>query len=89
MSERAKELYYLKWLPKIRRALAPSGRLSELAHTLAGESGESTHDWHTRLRMILTGHELARPDLVFRIDRFLSRPAPTPAEASPELPWSG
>lgn len=86
MSERAKELYYLKWLPKVRRALAPSGRLSELAHALANESSQPETECRQRLQKILTGHELAPPELVFRIDRFLSPPSSPKKETSPELP---
>lgn len=87
MSERAKELYYLKWLPKARKSLAPSGRLSELAYTLSRESDLTELEWRQRLRIILNGHELAPPDLVFQIDRFLSPSRTQKSEGSPELPW--
>ena len=73
MPERAREVYYLEWLPRIRRALAPSGLLTELALTLAAETGLSSTDWSQRLRRILHGQERAAPDLVFRIDQFLAR----------------
>lgn len=86
MSEKPPAPYYTQWLPRTRRALSPSGRLTELAAILSAEDETPATDWSTRLRRILDGHEYAHPTLVFRIDRFLARPVDPPPPPSPELP---
>ncbi|MDP0490240.1 MAG: hypothetical protein Q7Q71_04230 [Verrucomicrobiota bacterium JB023] len=72
-------LYYAKWLPRARRLLSPSGRLSELAHTLAAKDEVPAEDWRSRLRRVLDGHEQPDADLVFEVERFVARPLPEPA----------
>ena len=69
-------LYYAKWLPRARRLLAPSGRLTELAQTLAAKDEIPAEDWRTRLRRVLDGKEQPDADLVFEVERFVARPAP-------------
>lgn len=69
-------LYYAKWLPRARRLLAPSGRLSELAHTLAAKDEIPAEDWRCRLRRVLDGHEQPDAELVFEVERFVARPLP-------------
>ena len=76
MSADPMNLYYAKWLPRARRLLAPSGRLTELAQTLATKDEISAEDWRTRLRRILDGHELPDADLVFEVESFVARPLP-------------
>ena len=87
MPENPPAPYYTKWLPRTRRALSASGRLSELATILSSENQLPASDWSTRLRRILDGHEYAHPSLVFRIDQFLARPVSPPPPPSPELPF--
>lgn len=87
MPDPASAPYEGKWLPRTRRALAPSGRLTELAILLAAETGRQQSDWAQRLRRILDGEETASPAIVFRIDQFLGRPVGPPPDSSPELPF--
>jgi hypothetical protein len=74
-------IYFEKWLPRARRLLAPSGRLTELAQTLAAKDAITAEDWHSRLRRVLDGQEQPDTDIVFEVERFLARPA---AEKIPE-----
>jgi len=79
-------LYYAKWLPRARRLLAPSGRLTELAQTLAAKDEIPAEDWRTRLRRILDGQEQPDADLVFEVERFVARPIEAkPQELTEEL----
>lgn len=79
-------IYYAKWLPRARRLLAPSGLLTELAQTLAAKDEVPAEDWRSRLRRVLDGHEQPDADLVFEVERFVSRPLPAKSvDASPEL----
>lgn len=86
MTETSPDPYTSKWLPRTRRALAPSGRITELALLLAAETGREQDHWIQRLRGILDGDVTAPPALVFRIDQFLGRPAPPDPDPSPDLP---
>ena len=86
MPKKAPDPYDAKWLPRTRRALAVSGRVTELTIILAAETGRSRDDWAGRLRRILDGDEKASPGIVFRIDGFLGRPIPSPPDPSPDLP---
>jgi hypothetical protein len=83
----APDPYETQWLPRTRRALAPSGRLSELSAILATETSRDRDEWARFLRRILDGEVKPDPELVFRIDGFLGRPVRTPSEGSPELPF--
>lgn len=74
------KIYFTKWLPRARRHLAASGRLTELAHTLAAKDQIPAEDWRSRLRRVLDGHEQPDTDLVFEVERFIARPAPEPQE---------
>lgn len=79
-------IYYSKWLPRARRLLAPSGRLTELAHTLSAKDQIPAEDWRTRLRRVLDGHEQPDTDLVFEVERFVCRPlSERPAEQTEEF----
>ena len=79
--------YETKWLPRTRRALAASGRLTELAAVLANETSRDRDDWARFLRRILDGEVKPDPELVFRIDGFLGRAVKIKPEAPPELPF--
>ena len=70
------DIYFTKWLPRARRHLAPSGRLTELAHTLSAKDQIPAEDWRSRLRRVLDGHEQPDTDLVFEVERFICRPTP-------------
>ena len=83
----APDPYDAKWLPRTRRALAVSGRLTELAAVLANETTRDRDEWAQFLRKILDGEVKADPELVFRIDGFLGRPVKVRPEQSPELPF--
>lgn len=83
----APDPYDAKWLPRTRRALAVSGRLTELAAVLANETSRDRDAWVHFLRRILSGEVKADPELVFRIDGFLGGPVRERPEASPELPF--
>lgn len=74
-------IYFTKWLPRARRLLAPSGRLTELAHTLSAKDQIPAEDWRSRLRRVLDGHEQPDTDLVFEVESFVARPLP---ERTPE-----
>lgn len=74
-------LYYAKWLPRARRLLAPSGLLTELAQTLAAKDEIPAEDWRSRLRRILDGHEHPDADVVFEVERFVTR---TVVEKTPD-----
>ncbi len=76
MSTDVMNVYFTKWLPRARRLLAPSGRLTELAHTLSAKDQIPAEDWHSRLRRVLDGHEHPDTDLVFEVERFVAPPAP-------------
>ncbi|MGJ8725767.1 MAG: hypothetical protein ACSHYB_14500 [Roseibacillus sp.] len=76
MSADPMNIYFTKWLPRARRLLAPSGRLTELAHTLSAKDQIPAEDWRTRLRRVLDGHEQPDTDLVFEVERFVARPIP-------------
>lgn len=83
-------LYYEKWLPRARRLLSPSGRLSELALFLAAKDEVPAEDWRTRLRRVLDGQEQPDADLVFEVERFVARPAEEAVpEATAELVMAG
>ena len=79
-------IYFTKWLPRARRLLAPSGRLTELAHTLSAKDQIPAEDWRTRLRRVLDGHEQPDTDLVFEVERFVARPiSERPSEQTEEF----
>lgn len=84
MSADPMNIYFTKWLPRARRLLAPSGRLTELAHTLAAKDQIPAEDWRTRLRRVLDGHEQPDTDLVFEVERFVAKPAPEPVPEQTE-----
>ena len=77
-------VYFTKWLPRARRLLAPSGRLTELAHTLSAKDQIPAEDWRSRIRRVLDGHEQPDTDLVFEVERFVARPAAEPVEEQTE-----
>jgi len=70
-----------RWLKRMRRELATSGALPELAWRLAREDGLARSSWETRLRRILDGALPPDPETIFRIEELLARPA---TEALPE-----
>lgn len=64
--------FFEAWLHRTRRQLAQSGRLSQIAHLLAQEDGNSEADWRFRLREMLEGGEPPNLDLLTRIEKNLS-----------------
>ncbi|MEM9079423.1 MAG: hypothetical protein AAGC74_01885 [Verrucomicrobiota bacterium] len=79
-------IYYEKWLPRARRLLAPSGRLTELAMVLSSRDEVSVDEWQGRLRRVLDGKEAPDTDLVFEVERFVARPkVEESGEETPEL----
>lgn len=63
--------YLQAWLKRIRRQLAPSGRLTEAALILSREEGGSQDSWRQQLREYLEGREIPSLDLLTRIDTLL------------------
>lgn len=67
---------------RIRRQLAPSGRLSEVALILSRTEGGGP-EWHAgRLRAILEEELVPSPDEVTALDLILARPKPGSAPAA-------
>jgi hypothetical protein len=68
--------YFESWLRRINRQFAVSGRLSQTAMVLAGESGGTPEEWGQRLRRLLEGGEVPSLELLTRIDALLAGPPP-------------
>ncbi len=64
----------------MRKQLAGSGRLTELALILSREEGNTPTHWSTYLRDMLDEVETPSLDLLTRIDALLARPVATPAK---------
>lgn len=58
----------------MRKQLAGSGRLTELALILSREEGNTPAHWSTYLRDVLDEVETPSLDLLTRIDALLARP---------------
>jgi hypothetical protein len=70
-----------RWLKRLRRELAGSGRRSQLALLLAGRDAGERENWSRRLHAILLGEETPDPELILRIESLLARPrAAVPAQ---------
>jgi len=61
-------------LKRLRRELAASGAVSQLAVLLAAEDGGSPLQWERRLRQILDESLPPDPEILFRIETHLARP---------------
>jgi hypothetical protein len=72
--------YLESWLRRMRKQLAGSGRLTELALILSREEGNTPDHWSTYLRDVLDEVETPSLDLLTRIDALLARPVATPAQ---------
>jgi len=73
-----------RWLKRMRRELAASGAVPQLAWRLAREDGhENPSSWETRLRSILLGSLPPDPETIFRIETLLARPSPGPPPQFP------
>ena len=68
-----------RWLKRLRRELAGSGALAQLAWQLAREDGVAHSSWESRLRNIFLGALPPDPETIFRIETLLARPASRPA----------
>jgi len=73
MSQPAGRPYYDAWLRRVRRELAPSGRLTEIALLLSRQGGGSCEVWRARLQVLLAGAGTPSLDLLMRIDALLAR----------------
>ena len=72
--------YLESWLRRMRKQLAGSGRLTELALILSREEGNTPCYWSSFLRDVLDEVETPSLDLLTRIDALLARPVANPAE---------
>ena len=72
--------YLESWLRRMRKQLAGSGRLTELALILSREEGNTPGYWSSFLRDVLDEVETPSLDLLTRIDALLARPVANPAE---------
>jgi len=71
--------YLDAWLKRTAKALAGSGKLSELCLILAKEGGEDAVVWRLRMQRILDRDEEPCFELLTKIDSVLARPARTTA----------
>lgn len=63
------------WLRRTAKALAGSGKLSELALILAGDGEMDAVAWRARMQRILDREEEPGFELLTKIDSVLARPA--------------
>jgi len=66
--------YLDAWLKRTAKALAGSGKLSELALILAREGEVDPADWRSRLQRILAREEEPCFELLIRVDSVLAKP---------------
>lgn len=71
-----------RWLKRLRRELAGSGRVSQLARLLSLQDGSGTDLWSPRLHAILAGEETPDPDLILRLESLLARPRSSAPESA-------
>ncbi len=64
--------YFDAWLKRAGKQFAASGRMSQVAVTLAKREGGTADEWRARLRTILEGGEIPSLDLLIRIDEILT-----------------
>ena len=69
--------YFDAWRRRAGRQLAVSGRLSQIAITLAAQDGIPHEEWKSKLRVLLDGHVLPSLDLLMRLDTLLAAPSHT------------
>lgn len=67
--------YLDTWLKRTEKALAGSGKLSQLALILAQEDEADPVAWRSRLQRILAREEEPCFELLMRIDSVLAKPA--------------
>lgn len=67
--------YLDAWLRRAAKALAGSGKLSELALILAGDGEMDAVAWRARMKRILDREEEPGFELLTKIDSVLARPA--------------
>jgi len=63
------------WLKRLERQLRGSGRISQLAYSLAELRGGTRDDWSRQLRDILTGTQHPGAELITDIDQILAKPS--------------
>jgi len=75
------------WLRRLRRELAPSGRLTELALQLAAGDGRDPDHWRRELRAILDAERPPTLDEITAIDALIALPGePSPGPSTSPLP---
>lgn len=64
------------WLRRMRKQLAGSGKISELAWILEQDQNQLTQDeWRVKLKAILQGDEEPTLEFLTKIDSLLAKPA--------------
>lgn len=82
MSQSSSDRPYVQaWLRRVERQLRGSGRISQIAFSLAKKQGGDPDDWRLRLRNILSGQEQPSADLIADIDKLLAKPIDGKADA--------
>jgi hypothetical protein len=79
--------YLESWLRRVRKQLAASGRLSELALILARQEGGTQDHWSSLVRRILEEEITPSLDLLTRIDAVLAKPAEREAPPGQPMLW--
>ncbi len=74
-----------RWLKRLRRELAPSGRRRQLAWLLAAQDGDTRENWNQRLLAITSGESRPDPDAILRLEAMLARPKTPPATPAQDL----
>lgn len=69
--------YLDAWLKRTAKALAGSGKLSELCLILANEGEEDAVAWRSRMQRILDREEEPCFEILTKTDSILARPART------------
>ena len=83
-----KTSYIDKWLNRLRKEMAVSGRLTQLSLYLAKNSSQSSAEWQTSIRNIINGDTKANTDFVLAVDRWNSlnkKPSPSGTESDSQM----
>ena len=64
--------YFDAWLRRTGRQLAASGRLTQIATSLAATDGGSVEHWRASLRELMDGDGVPSLDLLTKIDALLA-----------------
>lgn len=74
-----------RWLKRLRRELAGSGRVTQFARQLAIQGDTSAQQWEHDLRDILSGERSPDPDSILCIEKLIARPRPEPGVSQQRL----